>query len=490
MSTKFVAPGRQLFNENYLKLTSVGVDIGSSTSHMVFSRLELERQGTRYVTVERSLLYESDILLTPYQDATTIDQGALGRFIAAQYSTAGLKREEVDTGALILTGLALRKENARAIADIFAEEAGRFVSISAGDNLEATLAAHGSEAVALSDRDAKTILNLDIGGGTTKLALCSRGRILSVAALDIGARLIILDDNGVIVRLEETGRQIGAAAGVDLKVGRQVEETELGKVAEYMAQHLFELTGLAPLSIDGQELLRTQPLTHDGPVDGITFSGGVAEFIYQREDRPFGDLGGLLAKAVNARAAQLGIKVWQQSTGIRATVIGASQYTVQVSGNTIYVSPLEVLPARNIPVVNPNLGLQDDAIEEASIREQVVASLDRLDLLEAEGPVALAFRWDGSASYRRLDSLCRGIAGALEDNLSRGNPLVLMCDGDVGGLLGIHLKEEMKLTHPVISIDGVDLREFDYVDIGEYIPTSGAVPVVIKSLVFPGGRRI
>src|SRR5438309_7233194 len=161
--------------EDRIRLTSVGVDIGSSTSHLLFSRLELERQDTRYVTVSRTVLHESDILFTPYVDATTIDGMALGQFIHEQYAAAGLRREDVDTGALILTGVALLRENARAIADLFAEEAGRFVAVSAGDNLEATMAAHGSGAVQLSDSSQQGVMNLDIGGGTTKVVTCRDG---------------------------------------------------------------------------------------------------------------------------------------------------------------------------------------------------------------------------------------------------------------------------------------------------------------------------
>src|SRR5919199_569700 len=160
--------------EDTLVLTSVGVDIGSSTSHLLFSRLELERQDGRYVTTRREVVYQSDILLTPYVGASTIDGAALGAFIDRQYAAARLRREDVDTGALILTGVALLRDNARAIAELFAGEAGRFVAVSAGDNLEATMAAQGSGAVARSE--SKGVMNVDIGGGTTKVVICRHGR--------------------------------------------------------------------------------------------------------------------------------------------------------------------------------------------------------------------------------------------------------------------------------------------------------------------------
>src|SRR6266513_5931566 len=171
----FTAPDRHMADEDNIVLTSVGVDIGSSTSHLLFSRLELERQDTRYVTVRRDVLYQSEILLTPYRGTTTIDQQALKTFIDHQYAQAHLTRDQVDTGALILTGVALLRENARAIAELFAEDAGRFVAVSAGDNLEATMAAHGSGAVQLSESRGG-VMNIDIGGGTTKVVNCRDGR--------------------------------------------------------------------------------------------------------------------------------------------------------------------------------------------------------------------------------------------------------------------------------------------------------------------------
>ena len=215
------------------------------------------------------------------------------------------------------------------------------------------------------------------------------------------------------------------------------------------------------------------------------FSGGVSEFIYNRESRGFGDLGPLLAQEIKERVATLGKPVVTPAVGIRATVIGASQYTVQVSGNTIFLSPVEAVPVRNVPVVAPQFDLHGEEIDADSVCTAAQRGLNRLDLSEAKSPVALGFRWEGSATFGRLHGFCEGVVRAMQPVLDQGHPLVLVSDGDIGGLLGLHLKEEMLLPHPVISIDGIDLREFDYIDIGALIPSSGSVPVVIKSLVFP-----
>jgi ethanolamine utilization protein EutA len=167
-------------------------------------------------------------------------------------------------------------------------------------------------------------------------------------------------------------------------------------------------------------------------------------------------------------------------------VVGASQYTIQLSGSTIFVSPLDALPLRNVPVIAPALPLAGETIDPAAVARETQAMLKRLDLAGGEQPVAVFVPWQGSATFQRLDAFCKGVADGLSTVLKNGHPLVLAGDGDVGGLLGIHLHEEMKLSNPVVSIDGLELKEFDYIDIGTMLESSGAVPVVIKSLIFPG----
>ncbi len=480
----FTGASRHIVDEEEIRLTSVGVDIGSSTTHLIFSRLVLEQQHSRYVVVSRTVLNESEILLTPYVDEIKIDVEVLEEFINRQYQLAGLTRDQVDTGALILTGVALRRRNARAIGELFAEEAGRFVSVSAGDGLEATMAAHGSGAVGRSHGSDNITLNIDIGGGTSKLATCSGGRVREVTAIDVGARLIAFDEHHNLTRIEEAGRTHGAAAGLDLSLGHRVSEEGLGKMASIMADRLFDLLSPGGPSSETRSLLRLPPLSVKRKIESISFSGGVSEFIYGKEQGTYGDLGGLLAGEVRNRVEKLGIPIMEPSARIRATAIGASQYTVQVSGSTIFVNPPEILPVRSLPVVTPEFSLADEEIVESQVTSAAERALNRMDLLQSTQPVAVAFHWEGSATFARLQGFCAGLKTALDKILAKGHPLVLVSDGDVGGVLGLHLKEEMQLENPVISIDGIDLREFDYIDIGALIPSSGAVPVVIKSLVF------
>jgi ethanolamine utilization protein EutA len=482
----FSSTGRSLEGEDEIVVLSVGVDIGSSTSHLVFSRIVLERLDSRYVVTERETFYASDILLTPYSAADTIDAEALGAFIAKEYADAKVDPDEIDTGALILTGVAVQRTNARAIGELFAKQAGKLVAVSAGDSLETVMAAYGSGAVARSIRDECTVMNVDVGGGTSKIAVCADGKVTDIAAVDVGARLVCLEGDGRIVRVEDAGRRYGEELGLDLKPGGMLTLEQGRAIAALMADKLFEtMRGGAPAA-RGVSLLRTEPLARRAPVAQVQFSGGVSEFIYGNEAKKFGDLGPLLAAEIRARVEAFCPRLEPSIEGIRATVVGASQYTVQLSGSTIYVMPLDALPLRNVPVIAPALALDAETIDPAAVAQATVAILKRLDLNGGEQPVAVFVPWQGSATFQRLDAFCRGVVDGLASILARGHPLVLAGDGDVGGLLGIHLHEEMKLANPVVSIDGLELKDFDYIDIGAMLESSGAVPVVIKSLIFPG----
>jgi ethanolamine utilization protein EutA len=485
----FSNANRHMQEEEELQLITVGVDIGSSTSHLVFSRLQLTLEGSRYRVTKREVLNESEILLTPYVDETRIDVEALGSFINQQYKNAKIKREEVDTGALILTGVAVRRRNARAIAELFAQEAGKFVAVSAGDGLEATMAAHGSGAVAHSGKTSGIVLNIDIGGGTSKFALCNNGKVQEVSAVDIGARLVAFDQDGTVVRIEEAGRKHAAWAGINIALGQKLSQDALRAIASGMVDKLIAILKPETLTADTQELLRLPRLNYRGEIDSVMFSGGVSEFIYNREKTSFGDLGPLIAEQIHRRIPELRRLVMEPTARIRATVIGASQYTIQVSGNTIFITPQDAVPVRNVPVVAPEYVLDGDELSKDAVKDATLNALRRLDLLNARQPVAIAFHWQGSATFLRLQSFSQGLVEGLKDILAKGHPLTLVNDGDIGGIVGLHFQEELQLQNPIISIDGIALNDFDYIDIGALIPSSGSVPVVIKSLIFPASSQ-
>jgi len=491
--SSFSSAGRILDQENEIQLTSVGVDIGSSTSHLVFSRIVLIRTNNRYSVSEREILYESEVLLTPYADDMTIDAVTLGSFIRRQYDLAGLAPDKIDTGALILTGVAVRRANARAIGDLFSDQAGKFVAVSAGDGLETMLVAHGSGAVALSARTGLRVMNVDIGGGTSKIAVCYGGEIVDMAVIDVGARIVSFDQTGCVAHIEQAGRRFAAETGLTLEPGDKPSTENVQRMVERMADRLFQAMGAQPLDEVTKELLRLDPLKSVEQPDVVMFSGGVSEYIYERDKNNYGDLGQDLAIAISKRVNDWGPDIQVPTEGIRATVVGASQYTVQVSGNTIFVTPHDTLPLRNLQVVSPDLPLDGDVLDDAAIAKSVETALNHLELHDFNQTVVLHYHLRGSATYARLDAFCKGVIRGMTSVLSKGLPLVMVSDGDVGGLIGLHCHETCKLANPIVSIDGILLQTFDFIDIGALLDASGTVPVVIKSLVFPSsdslGRR-
>src|SRR5579872_7463264 len=287
------------------------------------------------------------------------------------------------------------------------------------------MAAYGSGAVQRSSRDGACVMNIDVGGGTSKIAICRDGKVVDLTAIDVGARLVVTDASGVIVRLEEAGRQFGAELGWKLAVGARFTSEQGQMLAARMAERLFEAARGGSPKVGASSLLRLDPLGAAAKVDEITISGGVSEFVYGKEEGNFGDLGPQLAAEIRKRVQAWGPKLERPNEGIRATVIGASQYTTQVSGSTIHVWPMEILPLRNVPVIAPDLEFADE-IDPRGVATSVKRVLKRLDLASGERPVAVFAPWRGSATFARLDSFCRGIVDGLSDVLAHGHPVILV----------------------------------------------------------------
>ncbi len=479
-----------LWKLDTITLTSVGIDIGTATSQIIFSRLVLRRLGqelsSRFVVTERKTLYQSPVQFTPYTAGRErIDDQALRLLVDAAYHQAGLSPRQVDTGAIILTGEAIRRDNARAIADLFAAQQGNFVCATAGHNFEALLAAHGSGAVAYSLEHECRVLNVDIGGGTTKLAVADHGRVLNTAAFHVGSRLLAMDGAGSIVLLEPGGQELARQIGFQWQVGDRVAPDQIDRLADHMAQAVLTLTQEEKPSPDFERLWLTPPLSGSKSYDAVIFSGGVGEYVYGKESKSFGDLGAPFGRALQSHTgkAQLVWPLVPARECIRATVIGASQYTVQVSGNTIYRSNNGLLPRKNLQVLRPPVDLSDD-IDVPTLAREIQGHFQAFDLQEGETEVALVFHWEGPPAAIRIDAFCRGLLEGLPETLKSGGSIYLVFDHDLAGLVGNILTEDFRLKNDILSIDGITLRDFDFIDLGEVLEPSGTVPVTIKSLVF------
>ncbi len=475
-----------IWQQDNVTLHSVGVDIGSSGTQVAFSRLHLRRRGedltSRYVVVARDTLFESDVALTPYAEDLYIDAVALGRLLDAAYADARREPEDVDTGVVILTGEALRRRNAEQIAAVVAERAGDVVCASAGHHMEAMLAAYGSGAVLASHQIGGRILNVDIGGGTTKLALIENGRVRETAALHVGGRLIAVD-GATVTRIEPGGRRHASAAGLDLRLRSRVDPSALDDITSGMADLVVAAIHGEPAA---DSFFLTEPIRDRGAVDGVIFSGGVAEYVYGTEARDFGDLGRRLGLALAERiaAGRLPAPVMTATQRIRATVLGASEYTVQLSGITSFIpAPESTLPRRNVQVARPPYPL-DDVVDAQAIAAAIEQHLSTFGLDDGPADVAVALTWQGPPSYRRLRAFAEGVAMGLRGRIADGRTIYLMTDADIAVVLGTILRDELAVTNELLVLDGVDLRDFDFVDLGRIRRPSNTVPVTIKSLVF------
>jgi ethanolamine utilization protein EutA len=486
-----------LWRQDNVSLNTVGIDIGSSGTQVIFSRVHLRRLAedltSRYYVVSRETLFQSPVALTPYQSEERIDDQKLGDIIDDAYVAAGLTPDKIDTGVVILTGEALRRDNAQGIAAILSEQGGEFVTATAGHHMEAMLAAYGSGAARVSSDEGKRILNIDIGGGTTKLGLVENGKVIATAAVHIGGRLQVVED-GKIVRLDPAGKHHAKRAGFSWNRGGAANAADLQKVADGMADALVAAVTTRLLPHDIAHLYLTDPIDDLGRIDGVMFSGGVAEYVYQRETRDFGDLGPNLGRAIRARldSGALPWPVLPAGECIRATALGASEYSVQLSGNTSYISaPGKLLPRRNLQVLLPPF-ICADAIDPEQLAQAIRSHMTAFDLAGTDREIALALRWTGLPSYQRLAAFAEGIKRGLADRIAKELPLYIMLDGDVAQTLGAILREELHVASELLVIDGVVLWDFDYIDLGRIRMPSYTVPVTIKSLVFnedPRGPR-
>ena len=448
-------------------LQSVGLDVGTTSTQMVLSRLKVENRSSSFSVPEmeitdREIVWKSPVYFTPLLDETHVDGEKIRKIVAEEYRKAGIRKEEVDTGAVIITGETARKENARAVLEAVAEFAGDFVVATAGPDLESVLAAKGAGAVAFSKKTGKSVLHMDIGGGTSNLALIEDGEIVRTGCLDIGGRLMKFRENGEISYVSP------ALSGImDLKTGDNPSEAQIFGLAETMTQVLEMAAGLRPET----DLLRKfstascTELWKPAKAQVISFSGGVADCIEtDRKISDFGDLGPVLGKAIRKSALCRGEYRLGDET-IRATVIGAGCHSAQLSGSTVFVKNIR-LPVQNLPVVRLTREEQEQPGISGRIREL-------LDTFEA-GVLALP-GWK-SPDYGKIKTLAEEIIQGF------GSREIHVClEADMAKALGQAIALKIPENRGCLCIDRVRLEQNTYLDIGE--PAGPALPVVVKTLV-------
>lgn len=474
-----------IWQQDNVFLRSLGLDIGTSGMQAVCSsmhmRKDTESLSERYVLADRRIEYQSPIVFTPYSRDDSVDvegvEAVLGQFL----QDAHVAPDEIDCGVVLLTGEAQSHQNAPAIADRIARGFEGLICATAGHGMEAVLAAHGSGAVGASVDLGEPILNVDIGGGTTKLSVAIDGRVVSTAALHIGGRLIRFDREGRIEGARQRGLEHLAAAGFGDDLMAKRSPWIWAKVAERMADQICSAIQ------DGgatSEYLLTQPLDYVERARSVIFSGGVAEYIYGREERHFGDLGKLLGTAVRRQLVRddLGLTVLPAERCITATLVGTTHDTVQLSGNTIHLTTEEVLPLRNQRVIR--VGPLRSAAGASGIAAALQEATALQDLTVYDSDLAFALDWVDGPDYQGLRVLAEGVAIIGRSRVRRGLPTSLMLSVDLAKTLGSILVDECSFDGALVVIDGVAPSTFGWVDIGRVQPGSGTIPLTIKDLVF------
>ena len=442
------------------RLRSVGLDVGTTSTQMILSELTIENRASSFEVpemeiAERKILYKSPVHFTPLLDESHVDGAALRRIVEEEYRKAGISRDSVDTGAVIITGETSRKENARTVLEALSDLAGDFVVATAGPDLESVLAAKGAGAVSYSAQTGKTVLHMDIGGGTSNLALIREGKIVRTGCLNVGGRLVKFHPDGTIFYVSPVLQGLSG-----LRVGERPAEGQLLALAELLTRTLEMAAGCRGET----ELLRRLSTVEAGtpwkpPKEDLvlSFSGGVADCI--REQYPaeqFGDLGPLLGQCIRGSSLCRGTYILGNEP-IRATVIGAGCHSAQLSGSTVFCQNVR-FPIKNAAVV---------PVSEVSQVGELLA--------RQEGPAIVAMVGMASPTYREI--------AALADALAQQAPgeLLLCLEQDMAKALGQALALRLPKDARILCIDRVKAEAGSYLDIGA--PVEHALPVVVKTLV-------
>ena len=477
------------------RIKSVGIDIGTSTTHVVFSELVLKKSlksTQKFEVAERNILFQSKIYITPLKNASTIDMVGLQKIFNEIYKEAGISIVDIDTGAVIITGETARKENADLVVGSMAEHAGKFVSATAGPNYESIISAHGSGAVKYSElHPGRLVVNVDIGGGTSNIAVVLDGKIIDTACINVGGRLVVFTDNEHF-RIEKTEKAIRNCAEFIISKPSMLDGTELNiehinQLSQSLTDSLFEILDgkqKDQLSETSKRLLMTEPLIKISESDkniDLMFSGGVSEYIYTDFTQRFQDNAIFLSESIKTHVKnQKKFNLVQPEQRIRATVVGAGQYSLAVSGSTTFVSEKLNFPLRNIPVVF--VPITSKTIGE--MEKEVKNALNKMDFHDGDF-FALAFDDPVKPVYSNLTTFTKNLEISLPKSTARSDfPLILIFNSDIGNSVGNVAKRETTIKSEILSIDEIALKDGDFIDIGAPIIGRSVIPVIVKTLVF------
>ena len=473
-------------------ILSVGIDVGTSTTQVVFSKLQMDNAGgyfsvPRVAIVDKEVVYKSEVYMTPLKTDVLIDTDALRDIVAAEFRKAGYRPEDTDSGAVIITGESARKENSDAVLKSLSDFAGDFVVSAAGPDMESLIAGKGSGAWQYSMDHHCRVANLDIGGGTTNVVLFEDGETLARGCLDIGGRLICMNPQGIITKVSPAAAVMAQAAGVSVSVGDRCDELKLTAVTRQMAAALNAYLGVGTKDIDAILRQIKTPGSSDFPVpekvQAVFFSGGVADLIYHEsaDTWAYGDIGVLLGRAIRESRSFTDFQKMEPGETIRATVVGAGTYTTTISGSTITYSD-DIFPLKNIPVIKLDEELQEACF--AGETEPVIRRIQWVLGQNDEEHFILAMPGKRNPGYMEMKRAAASIRQIMDRVQPPGEPILLVIESDIAKAMGQMIRQQPDLKRQVVAIDSIHVEDGEYVDMGKPMMNGMVIPVVVKTLIF------
>lgn len=468
-------------------LLTVGIDLGTSTTQLVLSELTVENFASAFTVPrisisDKKVIYRSDIIFTPLLNQSEIDAEPIKAFVAEQYRQAGIHKQDIQMGAVIITGETARKSNANNVLRALSGYAGDFVVATAGPDLESIIAGKGAGAQTYSETKRKPVVNLDIGGGTTNLAVFKDGEVIDTACFDIGGRLIKLDQQQKITYIAPKIQEIINKKGLTLHLGDQATEQNLLPIISELVAVLENSIGLGTQSPFYQLLVTNHPLRKGEELPIVTFSGGVADCLNTTSTNLFkyGDIGLLLGKYLRKSLIFSEKEVLESAETIRATVVGAGSHTAEISGSTISYRE-QILPVKNIPILK--LAQEDETLTVTELGQRIQEKLN-WHRIEETPQIALAIRGMSNPTFADIQRYGQGIVEGLASLVAEQIPIIVMVDEDMAKALGHALSAHLPKDYPFICLDSVKVENGDYVDIGLPVAEGAVLPVIVKTLVF------
>ena len=471
-------------------LLSVGVDVGTTTTQVIFSRLNLQDvsrvgQIPRINITDRKVIYQSPIVFTPLLDAETIDADKLNQIVRGEYVNAGIDPSQVETGAVIITGETAKKKNADEILRALSGLAGEFVVSVAGPNVESLIAGKGAGAAEYSQANYATVTNVDIGGGSANSATFRTGELIGAAAMNYGGRILEIEQaTGRVRHIAEPAKHILRDIGLNLNAGDTPSLEDLRRFTDRMADMTVELIEgtSSPLA---QKIYLTPPVGASGKGSVLMFSGGIGHYFYNPipihsvgDATVHGDVGPLLAESLRKHRVLSSYTIVPPAETVRATVLGASTQTVTLSGSTIWAEK-EILPLKNVPVIRPVLPA---SLDPSSIARSISEAVTRWDVNLVTDPFAVALELERALDYESLSQLAAGLKD-FADSMPGDRPLIVIIERDYAQALGQTVKG-LAPSRALLVIDQVGLSEGDYIDIGTPLMDGRVVPLSVKTLIF------